>query len=72
MVVEIKSILFELKDRQLFNPLPDVTILTAIDSSKVNIIRRLKRSDLDDMASRKDVKIPYMKVPKLTNTNFEY
>ena len=72
MVVEIKSILFELKDRQLFNPLPDVTILTAIDSSKVNIMRRLKRSDLDDMASRKDVKIPYIKVPKLTNTNFEY
>ena len=71
VVIGIRSILFELKDRQLCDALPDATILNEIDDGQVNITRRLRRSALDDMASRKDVKLPYMKVPKLTNTNFE-
>ena len=34
-------------------------------------MRSIRRSDLDDMASNKNVKLPDMKFPKLTNTNFK-
>ena len=71
IVMGLKSILFELKDRQFCDALTDATILTAIDAGQVNITRRLRRSDLDDTASKKNVKLPDMKFPKLTNTNFE-
>ena len=71
VVMGLKSVLFELKDRQLCNALPDVTTLNNLDAGQVNIMRRLRRSALDDMASKKAVKLPDMKVPKLTNTNFE-
>ena len=72
VVMGLKSILFELKDRQRCNAIPDATILTAIDSGQVNIMRRLSLSALDDMSSRKYVKLPDMNFPNLTNTNFEY
>ena len=42
-----------------------------IDAGPVNIMRRLRRYDLGDIASKKNVKLPYMKVPRLTNNNFE-
>ena len=71
VVMRLKSILFDLKYRQLCDALTDATILTEKNSGQVNIIRRLRRFALYDMASMKNVKLPYMKVPKLTNTNFE-
>ena len=71
-VMGLKSILSELKDRQRWDALTGATIITLIDAGQVNIMRSLRRSALDDMDSRKDVKLPDMKVPKLTNTNFEY
>ena len=69
--MRLKSIPFEFRYRQIYDALPDTTILTAIDFDQVQIMRRLRKSALDDMASRENVKLPDMKVPKLTNTNFE-
>ena len=60
----LKSILFELKYRQRCDTLPDANILTKIYADQVNIMRRLRQSDMDDMSSSKDVKLPDMKVPK--------
>ena len=68
----LKIILFQLKYRQLCDALPDTTIINAIYAGQLNIMRRLRRSALDDMASKKNVNLPDIKVPKLNNTNFEY
>ena len=69
--MRLKSILFKLKDRQLCDAFTDATIITAIYAGQLNIMRRIRRSTLDDMASKKNVKLPDIRVPKLTNTNFE-
>ena len=71
IVMGLKSILFQFKDGQICDDLPDATILTAIYAGQVNIMIRLRQSALDDMDSKKNVKLPDMKVHKLTNTNFE-
>ena len=71
IVMGLKSILFELKDIQLCDSLPDATIITAIDAGQVNIIKSLRQSNMNDIDSKKNVKLPDMKVAKLTNTNFE-
>ena len=72
IVMGLKSILFQFKDGQICDDLPDATILTAIYAGQVNIMRRLRQYTLDDVASRENVKRPNMKVPKSTNTNVEY
>ena len=49
----LKVILFDFKERQLCDALTDATVLTSIYACQVNIMKKLRRSTLDDMDSKK-------------------
>ena len=71
IVMGLKSILFQFKDGQICDDLPDATIITAQYALQVNIMRRFRQYAMDDMDSKKNVKLSDMKSPKSTNINFE-
>ena len=65
MVLGLKSILFELKDRDACDTLPSAAVLNALDSNQVSSMRKFRRQAIISQ-SCKEVTLPDMKVPILT------
>ena len=70
-VLGLKSLLYELKDRELCDALPDQPTLVAIDANQLSILRQQRSTGLDAERRRKESNLPDMDVPKLTNDNFD-
>ena len=70
VVLGLKSILFELKDRDICDTLPNATILRALDVSQLSSMRKLRRHALINQSLWKEKSLPDMKVPKLTAQTF--
>ena len=71
MVFGLKSILFELKDRDTCDILPNVTIPRGLDADKVSSMRKLRRWAFINQSLSNVVSLPDMKVPKLTAQIFD-
>ena len=67
----LKSLLYELKDRELCGALPDHVTLSVIDATQLALLRNQRNIGLDAEKMRRDVSLPDMEVPKLTNSNFD-
>ena len=71
VILGLKSVLFELKDRQACGALPNALVLNALDTAQISIMRKSRRQALMNQSLRKDVSLPDMKVPKLTAQTFD-
>ena len=71
VITGLKSLLYELKDRELCGALPDHVTLSAIDAAQLALLRNQRNIGLDAEKMRRDVSLPDMEVPKLTNSNFD-
>ena len=71
VVIGLKSVLYELKDRELCDALPDQAILASIDGNQLSIMRHQRSAGLEAEKRRKETNLPSMDVPKLTHDNFD-
>ena len=71
VVVALKAILFELKDRDLCAALPDQQVLQGITLEQLKAMRSNRNKALEMIEIRKNQSYPDMVVPQLTSTNFE-
>lgn len=71
VVTSLKSVLFELRNRDKCDALPNVAALTGIENAQLNILKNNRRTAISMENMRKSQKLPDMIVPKLTNSNFE-
>ena len=70
-VKALKSLLFELRDRDKCNALPSAPILDNIDDAQLTVMKNNRRTALGIETMRKSQNLPDMAVPKLTSSNFE-
>ena len=68
-VLALKAVLFELKDREKCNALPNPQILAALDAQQVTLMRAQRTTSIEEAANA--LNLPQMEVPKLTATNYE-
>ena len=71
IVLGLKSILFELKDRNACDAFPSAAVLNALDANKVSFKRKFRRRAIISQSLSKDVTLPDMKVLKLTAQSFD-
>ena len=71
VVLGLKSILFELKDRDMCDALPNATVLRGLDANQLSSMRKLRRLALINQSLRKEISLPDMKVLKLTAQTFD-
>ena len=71
VVLGLKSILFELKDRDMCDALPNATVLRGLDTNQLSSMIKFRRRALIDQSLRKDISLPDIKVPKLTAQTFD-
>ena len=71
VVLGLKIILFELKDRDVCGALPSTMMLNNLDTAQISSIRKSSRQALMNQTLRKDVSLPDMRVPKLTAQTFD-
>lgn len=71
VITGLKSLLYELKDRELCGALPDHATLAAIDADQLTLLRNQRNIGLEAEKMRRDASLPNMEVPKLTNNNFD-
>ena len=71
IVLGLKGILFELKDRDVCGALPSAMMLSNLDAAQISSMRKSRRQALINQTLRKDVSLPDMKVPKLTAQTFD-
>lgn len=70
-VMALKAVLFELKDRDLCNALPNQAMLQALNAAQISILQARRTQALQDESQITDTLLPSMEVPKLTATNYE-
>ena len=71
-ILNLKALRFELSDRNRCNTLPDSDMLTALTSVDLNFLRIQKTQAVEDAKSfDKLSSLPEIKVPKLTESNYE-
>ena len=71
VIIALKSILFELKDRELCGALPDMAFLQTIDGAQLSLMRSNRNKAIEIAELRNNQSHPEMVVPKLTTANFE-
>ena len=71
VVLGLKSVLFELKDRDACDALPNATVLNVLDAGQVSFKRKFRRQVIISQSLQKDVTLPDMQVPKLTVQTFD-
>ena len=71
VLLGLKSILFELKDRHVCGALPSAMMISNLDAAQISSMRKLRRQALINQTLRKDVSLTDMKVPKLTAQTFD-
>ena len=67
----LKSVLFELKDREICDSLPDANILERINADQLKVTRKNRADAKGHEKMRKAQSHPEMEVPKLTPTNWD-
>ena len=72
VILGLKSVLFELKDRDMCYSIPNATILRGLESNQFSSKRKLRRWALINQSLRKEISLPDMKCPKLTAQTFDY
>ena len=70
-VTALKSLLFELSDRDKCDALPNPMILGNIDNAQLTVMKNNRRTAIGIALMRKSQKLPDMSVPTLTASNFE-
>ena len=70
VILMLKGLMFELKDRETCNALPNLATLQGIDRAQLLLLRR-NRSDAMALQAITIATLPDMKVPKLTSTNYD-
>ena len=60
MVMSLKIILFELKDSDMCDALPNAAVLRGLDASQVSSMRKLRRQALINQSLRKVISLPDM------------
>lgn len=71
VITGLKSLLYELKDRELCGALPDNVTLAAINADQLALLRNQRNIGLEAEQMRRDASLPDVEVPKLTNSNFD-
>ena len=71
VVLGLKSIQFELNDRDACDALPSATVRNALEANQVSSMRKFRRKAIISQASRREASLPDMKVPKLTDQAFD-
>ena len=71
VVLGLKSVLFELKNRDACDALPSVAVLNALDANQLSSMRKFRWQAIISKSLRKEVTLPYMKVQKLTAQTFD-
>ena len=70
-VITLKAVLFELKDRELCDALPNAVMLNALDPAQVAILRTRRTQAIQDQIEIDNTSLTAMEVPKLTTSNYE-
>ena len=70
-VIKLKSLLFELKDREHCGVLPNAIMFASIDGPQLNIMRIQRSSAIDDAKKKKEAALPTIVVPSFLGQNFE-
>ena len=70
-LIVLQSVLFELKDRERCNSIPNAAMLMGLDNLQVTAMRSQRAQAMHDAAQDKLATLPTMTVPKLTATNYE-
>lgn len=70
VLLMLKGLMFELKDRDICNALPNMATLQGINRVQLSLLRR-NRSDALSLAAAPIATLPDMKVPKLTSNNYD-
>ena len=60
VILGLKSILFELKDRDVCGALPSAMVLNNLDTVQISFMRKLRNQALINQTLRKDVTLPDM------------
>ena len=71
VMLGLKSISFELKDRDVFGALTSAIVLNNLEAAQNSSMRKLRRQALINQTLRKDVSFPDIEVPKLTAQIFD-
>jgi hypothetical protein len=69
-IITILAVLFELKDREKCNALPNEEVLQAIDNEAIQLLRRQRSIAIDAKKTRNEASLPPMDIPKFTGSNF--
>ena len=69
VVVTLKAILFELRDRQMCSALPDEQVLQGINIQQLSVMRNKRNKTMEMVEIRKNQSYPEMVVPTLNSTN---
>ena len=69
--IGLKSIRFEIKDREACNAIPDQAMLLAINMDQINLLRMERTLALDQEKNRSNDATSTMTVPKFTVDNFD-
>ena len=71
-VMAMKAVMFELKDRDMCDALPNAIMLQAIDANQVLLLRAQRTQALQDISEDSNQALTTsMDIPKLTATNYE-
>ena len=68
-VLSLKAILFELKDREKCNALPNHATLQGLNVQQVTLMRAQRTLAISE--ADRELRLPQMEVPKLTASNYE-
>ena len=72
VTVSLQALLFELKDRQICNALPDQAVIDAIQPADVAVLRRSRGQALEHKKRRKqNTATAAMTVPKFNGSNYD-
>ena len=70
-VIKLKSLLFELRDRERCGVLPNEVMFASIDGPQLDIMRIQRSSAIEDAKKKKEAALPTIDVPSFLGKNFE-
>ena len=70
-VIKMKSLLFELKDRECCGVLPSAVMLASIDGPQLDVMRIQRSSAIEDTKKKKGAALPTIVMPSILGPNFE-
>jgi hypothetical protein len=71
VVINLQSVLFELKDRERCGALPNLEMLSSIDVLQLTVMREQRALAIHDSIQDRLATLPEMAIPKLTDSNYD-